>query len=339
VQNSHLINRNILATSLLYRLLVACIAIGNIMKSKKRLLLLIATALVPTSPVFADDLNDLKAAIAQMKTDYNNKIQQLEQRLAKAEAATNDVRTQVETDEATPLPIPQRSNSFNPNISLVLNGQFSSLEKNKDYALSGFSLQNEAGLAPNSFSLGESEITLGASIDQLLYGQGTFSYADDNGATSVSVEEAYIETLGLGSGLTIRAGRFFSPIGYLNERHAHAWNFSDAPLIYRGLFGDQMATDGVKVSYVLPTEQLIELGGTLGNGRQYPGNGTHNGVGDWLLFAKTGGDIDFSQSWQAGVSHWHSSPEERAIGNGSSPVTFSGNTDISNLSLSDPHEI
>ncbi len=269
-----------------------------------------------------------------MRSEYEQRIQQLEQRLAKAEAANKEVASEVAIVKNTPVPKTHRINDFNPAISLVLNGQYNHYSESPDnYVLSGYSLQNEAGLVPQGFSLGESEITLSASVDQLFSGQATFALADEDGNVDIGIEEAFIETLGLGYGATVRAGRFFSPIGYLNERHAHAWNFSDAPLIYRGLFGDQLTTDGVKLSFVLPTDQLIEIGGTIGSGGHYPGNSGHRGIGDWLIFAKTGGDIGISHSWQAGVSHWESSPKDRAFGNGNNPVSFSGDTNISNLSL------
>ena len=291
-------------------------------------------AFTPISPTFADDIGELRSEISQMRTDYEKRIQRLEQRLSKAEAANKEVRTEVATVKATPIPVTQRINSFNPAISLVLNGQYGHNTRSPDnYALSGYSLQNEAGLATEGFSLGESEITFSASIDQLFSGQATFAFADDNGSIDTGIEEAFIETLGLGYGLTVRAGRFFSPIGYLNQQHAHVWNFSDAPLIYRGLFGDQLITDGLKLSYVFPTNQLIEVGSTIGSGGHYPGNGNHRGIGDWLIYAKTGGDIGLSHSWQAGIAYWQTNPDDRAFGKDSNPVTFSGDTDISNLSL------
>ena len=55
-------------------------------------------------------------------------------------------------------------------------------------------------------------------------------------------------------GLKMKAGRFYSAIGYLNEKHTHTWAFGDAPLIYRGLFGDQLIEDGVQLSWLLPTD-------------------------------------------------------------------------------------
>lgn len=304
------------------------------MKLKNIIILIIGGTLIATSPAFADDISEIKAELAKMRLDYEKRIQRLEQRLSKAEKSNNEVRTEVENVKATPVPVSHRINSFNPAISMVLNGQYGHYsETANNYRLSGFSLQNEAGLTPQGFSLGESELTFSASIDQLFSGQATFSLADETGGTSINTEEAFIETLGLGHGMTIRAGRFFSPIGYLNQRHTHAWNFTDAPLIYRGLFGDQLTTDGVKLSYVLPTDQLIEIGSTIGSGGHYPGNGNHRGIGDWLLFAKTGGDIGLSHSWQAGISYWQASPKDRAFGNGGNPVSFDGETHISNLSL------
>ena len=42
---------------------------------------------------------------------------------------------------------------------------------------------------------------------------------------------------GLLAGATLRAGRFLSSIGYLNDQHAHTWDFVDAPLAYQAFFG------------------------------------------------------------------------------------------------------
>ena len=311
--------------------------------NQSRLALLIAVTFV-SSPVFADDISNLKKELAQLRADYDGRITQLEQRLIRAEkiVQTNNTVVTKMIERPTPAKKTANNNSFNPAISMVLNGKFSDYRRDGEaYELDGFSLNSEGGLATEGFSLGESEITLSASIDQLLFGQSTIALHDNEGETEVEIEEAFIETLGLNNGLTVRAGRFFSPIGYLNEKHIHVWNFADAPLIYRGLFGNQLSTDGLKLSYLLPTNLFVELGGTLGNGDQYPGSGEHSGVGDWLIYARTGGDIGSSHNWQASVSHWQASPDDRAYSGGhdhdgsggADPVLFNGNTDISNISL------
>lgn len=308
-----------------------------------KLALLVSAGLTSAyaSPILANDLETLKAEINQIRTEYEQRIQQLEQRLAQAETQTNKVSTEIASVKATPVKTTQSRNSFNPAISMILNGTFSQYQNNtENYALDGFALQGEAGLAEQGFSLGESELTMSANIDQSIYAKATIALHDHEGTTEVEIEEAFIESLGLSNGLTARAGRFYAPIGYLNEQHVHVWNFADAPLIYRGLFGNQLATDGLKLSYLLPTDQLFELGATVGAGKSYPASGEHQGIGDWLIYAKTGGDIGIESSWQASVSHWQSSPEDRAYGSehshGVEPAAltvFNGDTDITNLSL------
>jgi hypothetical protein len=313
------------------------------MKSKTTIALMITSALFVSMPVTANDmtdLNELKIELLKMRQDYESRIDALENRLANMEQKTVRVETQV--NAAKKKTVTAGSSRFNPAISLVLNSQFSDYSRDpEDYQINGFAIPGEGGLAKEGFSLGESELTFSANIDQLLMGQTTIALHDDEGETEVEVEEAFIETLGLGNGLTVRAGRFFSPIGYLNEKHIHAWNFADAPLIYRGLFGNQLVTDGIKVSYLLPTDFYMEVGGTAGNGDQNPGSGQHNGIGDWLIYAKTGGDLGHNSSWQLGSSHWQSSPDDREIGAGHShggeaggeSVAFNGDTDISNVSF------
>jgi len=310
------------------------------MKQRKILNLMLISALGTTTPVFADDISELRSELLKMRQDYENRISVLENRLEKAEQKTANIDV-IPTAAKSPV----RSNTsraFNPAISLVLNGQLSDYQNDPDgYSISGFAIPGEGGLAREGGSLGESELTMSANIDQLLFGQATLALHDDDGETEVEIEEAFIETISLGNGMTVRAGRFFSPIGYLNEKHIHAWNFADAPLIYRGLFGNQMVTDGLKFSYLLPTDAYFEVGSTVGNGNQFPGAGSHNGIGDWLIYAKTGGDINAHHSWQVGASHWQSSPDDRSIGGGHShgggeseeTVNFNGDTQISNLSF------
>jgi len=249
----------------------------------------------------------------EMQRDYDRRLSRIEQRLQQTQKATRS----------------KKANTFNPGISLILNGTFASYENNPDdYQLPGFALSDEAGLAPQGFSLGESEVTMGANVDQLFYGQATFSLSDDAGETSVETEEAYFETLALAGGLTLKAGRFYSAIGYLNEKHKHAWDFIDAPLVYRGLFGDQLKEDGVRLSWILPTETYFMIGGEVGNGAHFPSAGNHSGVGDWLIFANTGGDIGFSHSWQLGLSHWQAGDVKDRLSQGLNTPSYSGDSRI-----------
>jgi hypothetical protein len=274
------------------------------------------------NPAMAETTAELKQQIEQLKKDYEARTQALEDRV---DAAENNAVSPSATTTTT------KNNSFNPAISLILNGSYSSYSQNPDnYSLPGFALGTEAGLDKEGFSLGESEITLSANTDQHWRGQMTLSLADDNGETSTEVEEAYVETLGLDNGLTIRGGRFFSGIGYLNGKHAHAWNFNDAPLLYRGMFGNQIKQDGLRLNWALPTDQYIELGLEAGNGQSFPAGGSHGGLGDWAAFAKTGGDIGDSASWQLGLSHYQADNIE---GRDATTHLFSGDSKLNGLDV------
>jgi len=160
------------------------------------------------------------------------------------------------------------------------------------------------------------------------------------GEKEVELEEAYIQTLGLGNGLTFKAGRFLSAMGYLNEQHEHVWDFADAPLVYRGLFGNQLHDDGLQISYIAPTDTFLQFGAEIFSGSRFPAGGEHNGIGSWSIFAETGGDIGIEHSWQLGLSHWQannidgrSSGAHNHGGGVTETPSFSGDSKINALDL------
>ena len=258
----------------------------------------------------------LQQQLDDLQHDYDRRLARIEKRLKQTQRAT---RT-------------KKANAFNPAISLILNGGYASYSNNPDdYQLPGFALGGEAGLATEGFSLDESEVTMGANVDQAFYGQGTFSLSDNAGETSISTEEAFFETLALPYGLKLKAGRFFSAVGYINGKHTHAWEFGDAPLVYRGMFGDQLKQDGVQASWLLPTDTYILIGGEAGNGVHYPSAGGHGNVGDWSAYVKTGGDIGISSSWLLGLSHWQANDIQNRASQGLNSPMFDGNSKINGI--------
>lgn len=199
-------------------------------------------------------------------------------------------------------------NAFNPAIAVILNGFYAHHSLNPhDYAPAGFALAGDAGPIPQGLSLGESEVSLAANVDEKFYGQLTLSVHSDNGKDQLGIEEAFLDTTALPAGLTMRVGRFFSDIGYLNSHHAHTDKFSDRPLPYQAFLGGQYGDDGVQVRWVAPTDIFLEFGGEAFRGQNYPSGGaTHSGVGATSLFAHAGGDVGVENSWLAGVSMLHS---------------------------------
>ncbi len=215
------------------------------------------------------------------------------------------------------------NNAFNPALSLILSGQASYFSKNpSSYSIPGFVLGDEAELGDEGLALSESEITLSSNVDDQFYGQFTVSIAPNN---ETSVEEAYLQTLDLPSGLTVRFGRLKSGIGYLNSQHAHTWDFTDAPLAYRALLNNQFADDGVRFTWLAPTDIFLELGSELFRGDAFPAaNADHHGAGAYTVYGHMGGDVGVSHAWQAGLSHLEAHAQDREA----SELIFSGDNQI-----------
>ena len=169
----------------------------------------------------------------------------------------------------------------------------------------------EVGPGERSFNLGESELTLSANVDPYFSGELTAAITGEN---EIEVEEAFFRTLALPDGFTVKGGRFFSGFGYLNEVHAHAWDFVDQPLVYQAFFGGQFRQDGLQVKWLAPTDLFLELGAETGNGDAFPARGSsRNGMNGATLFAHVGGDIGDSTSWRAGASWLDQRAEDRDV--------------------------
>lgn len=230
------------------------------------------------------------------------------------------------------------TSNFNPDISMVLDGRFASYSNTTEYELPGFMLGLESEKSSQGFQPGHNELSFSSNIDDLFYGKLTTVIADHEAETEVELEEAFIETLALGQGLTIRAGRFYSDIGYLNNQHPHAWDFADAPLIYRGLFGNQLIDDGLHVSWLAPTDLYFKLGMESTRGERFPAGGAANkGKGAQTIFAKFGGDIGASHAWQLGFSHWSADIKGRTAGAHEDPAgatetpSFTGDSQVNGV--------
>lgn len=292
----------------------------------------VATVLAAPDPAWAadgDDLAAIKSSIDALRKDYEARLSDLEARLKKAEAeaaaakasavaaqtAAREAKNEA-SNQAAPAPVvaapshvPSAANAFNPGIAGVLNGTYGAYSRDPETAaIPGFALGEEAGLGDRGFSLGESEISLSANIDPYLFGNLTVSFDGDE----VEVEEAYVQSTHLGHGFTVKGGRFFSGIGYINERHAHDWSFVDASLPYRAFLNGQYGDDGVQVRWLAPTEQFLEFGAEWFRGDAFPAGGSaNNGKGTYSAFVHTGGDINDASSWLIGASYLRTLASER----------------------------
>ena len=200
----------------------------------------------------SSDVEALRREFENVRADYEARLRALEQRVKAAEAAAAAApAARAPAAEApgaaalpptppvaaanpapfTPAAAPASAGGggFNPSMSLILSGTYARTSRDPvDYHIHGFQLPPGAEIGPGTrgFNLGESELGFAASIDPYWRGAANISILPDN---TVSIEEAFVQTTSLGNGLTVKAGRFFSGVGYLNSQHSHVWDFVDAP--------------------------------------------------------------------------------------------------------------
>lgn len=278
------------------------------------------------APAKATDLAGFQQQLDALRSEYDAKISALEARLkaaeeevaaakAEPEAGSSEVAIAEIAPPVEPATATASASAMNPGVSVVLNGNYVGMSRDPALArMPGFALGDEAGPPSRGFSLGESEVTLAANVDPYLTANLTVAFGFDNEA---SVEEAYVQTTALPAGLTLKAGRFFSGVGYLNERHAHNWSFIDMPLPYRALLGNQYGDDGVQVRWLAPTPFFLEAGAEAFRGDGFPagsGAGDRNRPGAWSAFVHTGSDLSDASSWLGALSYLHTDARGRDTG-------------------------
>jgi hypothetical protein len=287
------------------------------------------------------ELAEIQQQIDALKSDYEAQIKALEARLQAAEDAVKKAESKADAAQATasaPTPVAQTpapsgavsANAFNPSIGVILDAKARYFSQDVDtFQIPGFSLPEEAGIGAEGLSLGESELNLAANVDDKFYGSLTVALEEEDGDTSVAVEEAYVQTLALPAGLTLKAGRFFSNVGYLNPTHTHADDFADRSLPHRVFLNKQFGDDGVQLRWIAPTDLFVEIGGELLRGASFPAAGaSDNGKGMWTLFGHIGGDVGVSNSWRTGVSYISADADARETGDADAPDVFSGDSDL-----------
>ena len=217
----------------------------------------------------------LRAELQALKNDYGARVDALEARIQQLEAAPapSPCGRRLRRQHRSPRPRHRAvgASAFNPAISLILGGSYTSTSRDPgDWNIAGFPPSGgEVGPGERSFNLGESELTFAASIDPYFSGQLTAAITGDD---EIEVEEAFVRTTALPDGFTAKLGRFFSGFGYLNEVHAHAWDFVDQPLVYQALFGGQFAAErrAGEVARAHRSVPRVRRGG--GQRRQLPGD-------------------------------------------------------------------
>src|SRR5438874_5058066 len=130
------------------------------------------------------------------------------------------------------------------------------------------------------------ELALDGAVDPYFEGFANIVFKLDNdNATEVEVEEAFMQTTNLPFGLQLKGGQFFAAFGRLNPMHPHTWDFADDPLVHGRLLGpDGLRGVGAQTSWTLPLPWYSQLIFASQNGRGSTGFSFRNPGDDGMFF-------------------------------------------------------
>ena len=189
------------------------------------------------------EIESLRAAVLELRSDYEARIAELERRLAVAEQnaqQANYTAQQAGSGQSTPGTSTSGNSAFNPAIGVIFQGQaWNFSEDPDDYVVQGYPYGGEAGPISEGLAIDETELIFSANVDDKFFASLTAALELEDGESVAEIEEAFVEATSLPAGLGAKFGRFFSGIGYLNAKHAHTWDFVDQPLPYQAFLADR----------------------------------------------------------------------------------------------------
>jgi len=172
------------------------------------------------------------------------------------------VRSQETATPAQGSPFSQAK--FVPDISLILDCSY--LHRNvpdeqiSGLFLPGFVAPSEPSLPREGFNLNYAEITFYSIVDPYFELFAVCHLSEEH----FHLEEAYWLTKKLPAGFQLKAGKFLSGFGRINEIHTHYWDFADRPLVHQAMFGDEGLNEiGARITWVAPTEIYLLAGGEV----------------------------------------------------------------------------
>ena len=258
------------------------------------------------------ELDTLKAQLKQQQQTTQKllqKVTELEKKQQQEEEASLDAAFAQDTSSSF------SQTSYLPDIALILNmsavGRSVKNSEYENFAIPGFIDAGDAELPFNKdrgFNLNYAEVAMHSVVDPYFEAFAIFHLHPN----AFEIGEAYIITTSLPAGLRVKAGKFKSAFGRINEKHQHSWNFDEQPVIYEALFGpDSISDPGVQLQWVAPTDTYIMAGidamqGT--NDRSF-GDTEENNL--FVGYLKSSFDITDSLSVLGGLSLAHGKTTEQ----------------------------
>ena len=284
---------------------------------------LISLSLLTYSALFADaELDAIRAQLHQQQLITQKllaKLNELEHKTQTQSKKIATIETQSEKINANQS-ASFSQNAYLPDMAFILN--MSALNRNvknadyANYAIPGFIPKGTAQIpfnADDGLNFNYAEVALRSTVDPYFDAFAIFHIIP----TGLEIEEAYVKTRALPYGLQVKAGKFKSAFGRINEKHQHSWQFDSQPIIYESLFGpDAISDGGIQAQWVAPTDTYIMAGaeafaGT--NGSSFGANGQNKNL--YVAYLKSSVDIGDDLSVLAGVSAAHGSNYDNNVTN------------------------
>ena len=225
---------------------------------------------------YAENVEDLKKELEKQREiiiklqERLNQLEQQQEVLNQTKEKLQNLQTESSIDKILSNPFSQAK--FVPDISLTTDFSYVSRSLTDDtyesVQIPGFNHgffhshgEHGHGHAPlnaeRGFNFNYSEMYVASTVDPYFDLVGVFHLHRDG----FEIEEGYFQTRDLPYNLKLKGGKFYSEFGRLNKQHHHVWNFADAPLIYRAVFGEENLNEtGIQLSWLAPTPFYLLTG-------------------------------------------------------------------------------
>ena len=210
------------------------------------------------------DAQALRAAIEDLKKDFDRRLAALEARLAAvekngAQAAAAPAAAAPPSTAATGASV-SNAKVFNPDMAVI--GDF--------LGALGRTTPANVGITPDpALQMHESEASFQAVVDP--YARADFFVSF--GEHGVDLEEGFVTFTSLPGGLLTKVGKMRAAFGKVNSLHNHVLPWADRPLVINNLVGGEDGIDdaGISVARLIPNPWLfLEATGQVFRGDSGP---------------------------------------------------------------------
>ena len=215
---------------------------------------LFCAGLIPAVPLTAQTETDaLRAELEALRTEYLERIQELERRLAALESRPETGQEVEEKDQALADLRAAAKQAAEQSVetappSTPTSGREGNLNRlNPEISFTGILLGNASGSDREEFQAEEFELDLQSALDPFTRTRWTLAFGEEG----IEIEEGYVLYNALPAGLQLTAGKFRQRFGPLNRQHLHALPQSNYPLVYQTYFGEEgLAQTGLSLSWL-----------------------------------------------------------------------------------------